>query len=168
MRILITCSPAFCGSLLARRWNDQSDAKKKYLHNTSQHQDAYLHQHFTQYTKSIRGCVLTDHFGMRDGWNRSCFSLCFVSLCFSYFPNTHIWTNLLQLSHWTETPIPGYDLQLWNFHKLQICDDYFHFFSSSRLCECECACICVVSWKERCRIIALFNPFSMCDEIKYV
>ena len=46
-----------------------------------------------------------------------------------------------------------------------ICDDYFHFFSS-RLSEC--ACICVVSWKERCRIIALFNPFSMCDEIKYV
>ena len=46
-----------------------------------------------------------------------------------------------------------------------ICDDYFHFFSG-RLSEC--ACICVVSWKERCRIIALFNPFSMCDEIKYV
>ena len=44
----------------------------------------------------------------------------------------------------------------------------FHFFSSSRLCECECACICVASWKEHCRIIALFNPFSMCDEIKYV
>ena len=38
-----------------------------------------------------------------------------------------------------------------------ICDDYFHFFFSSRLSEC--ACICVVSWKERCRIIALFNPF---------
>ena len=49
-----------------------------------------------------------------------------------------------------------------------ICDDYFHFFSSSRLVECECACICVASWKEHCRIIALFNPFSMCDEIKYV
>ena len=48
---------------------------------------------------------------------------------------------------------------------LYICDNYFHFFSS-RLSEC--ACICVVSWKERCRIIALFNPFSMCDEIKYV
>ena len=47
-----------------------------------------------------------------------------------------------------------------------ICDDYFLFFFSSRLSEC--ACICVVSWKERCRIIALFNPFSMCDEIKYV
>ena len=46
-----------------------------------------------------------------------------------------------------------------------VCDDYFHFFSS-RLSEC--ACICVVSWKERCRIIALFNPFSKCDEIKYV
>ena len=46
-----------------------------------------------------------------------------------------------------------------------VCDN-FHFFSSSRLCEC--ACICVVSWKERCHIIALFNPFSMCDEINYV
>ena len=23
-------------------------------------------------------------------------------------------------------------------------------------------------WKERCRFIALLNPFSMCDEIKYV
>ena len=43
----------------------------------------------------------------------------------------------------------------------------FHFFFSSRLCECECACICVASWKEHCRIIALFNPFSICDEIKY-
>ena len=49
-----------------------------------------------------------------------------------------------------------------------ICDDYFHFFSSSRLCECECACICVASWKARCHIIALFNPFSMCDKIKCV
>ena len=44
----------------------------------------------------------------------------------------------------------------------------FHFFSCSRLCECECACICVASWKKHSRIIALFNPFSMCDEIKYV
>ena len=50
------------------------------------------------------------------------------------------------------------------------------FFSGSRLCECECvhmcecvnACICVASWKERCRFIALLNPFSVCDEIKYV
>ena len=50
-------------------------------------------------------------------------------------------------------------------HEETVCDDYFHFFSS-RLSECEY--ICVVSWKERCRIIALFNPFSMCDEIKYV
>ena len=24
----------------------------------------------------------------------------------------------------------------------------------------------VMSWKERCRIFALFNPFSVCDEIK--
>ena len=47
-----------------------------------------------------------------------------------------------------------------------VCDDFFHFFSSSRLCEC--ACICVASWKKRCRFIALLNPFSMCDEIKYV
>ena len=38
------------------------------------------------------------------------------------------------------------------------------------MCVCVCvrACVRVVSWKERCRIIALFNPFSMCDEIKYV
>ena len=49
-----------------------------------------------------------------------------------------------------------------------LCDDYFHFFSSSRLCECECARICVASWIEHCRIIALSNPFSMCDKIKYV
>ena len=56
----------------------------------------------------------------------------------------------------------------WVSEWVCICDDYFHFYSSSRLCECECTCICVASWKEHCRVIALFNPFSMCDEIKYV
>ena len=48
-----------------------------------------------------------------------------------------------------------------------ICDDYF---ISSLVVDCVNVNVraCVASWKEHCRIIALFNPFSMCDEIKYV
>ena len=45
-----------------------------------------------------------------------------------------------------------------------MCDDYFHFFCSSRLCECSC--ICVVSWKERCRILPCSIHFILLTEFK--
>ena len=61
-------------------------------------------------------------------------------------------------------------LSEWVSECVSVCVYVMTIFISSLVvdCECECACICVASWKEHCRIIALFNPFSMCDEIKYV
>ena len=47
---------------------------------------------------------------------------------------------------------------------VRVCD--YYFLSSNILCECQY--MCVIRWKERCRIFALLNPFSVCDEMKYV
>ena len=49
-----------------------------------------------------------------------------------------------------------------------ICDDYF---VSSLVVDCvnvNVRAYVLQVWKEHCRIIALFSPCSMCDEIKYV
>ena len=54
---------------------------------------------------------------------------------------------------------------------VNVCVYVMTIFISSLVVDCvnvNVRGICVVSWKERSCIIALFNPFSMCDEIKYV